>query len=89
MNNYFTRISHDLTKFKMIIKLNDKLLQLFPDKNIKITRKIESENVKYFLNVYNRDICEISENSPENFYEISFEPIGNKFLRTTVFNYLL
>lgn len=89
VNNYFSRISHDLSKFKMILKLSDRLLQLFPDKNMKITRRIENENVKYFLNVYNRDICEISENSPKNMYEICFEPIGNKFLQISVFNQLL
>ena len=26
---------------------------------MKITRKFEPETVKYFLNVYNRDICDI------------------------------
>ena len=73
----FPLASNELNSFKMIIEIDGKFMEMFPDKNMKITRKLEPETVKYFLNVYNRDICEIKENASNNKYKIRFEPIGN------------
>ena len=76
----FSEFNHDLKKFKMIVKVSDRNMVMFPDDKMKITRKIERNTVKYSLNVYSRDICDIKENTIDTKYKIHFEPIGNYLL---------
>lgn len=67
-----------MNKFKMKIPVNGRIIEILASDNIKITRRIEPETVKYFLNIQNREICEIKANSVSNRYAIYFEPIGKQ-----------
>lgn len=67
-----------MNKFKMTIDVNGRIMEMLASDNITITRQIELETVKYFLNVQNREICEIQVNSISNRYTIHFEPIGKQ-----------
>lgn len=68
----------EVNKFKMKISVNGRIIEILASDNIKITRRIEPETVKYFLNIQNREICEIKANSVSNRYAIYFEPIGKQ-----------